>query len=758
MNEHQWVANGRNDAVSRVDGPLKVTGAAPYPADIARQDLVHAYLITSTVARGAVTKLDLEASRASPGVISILTADDFTGELDDPKFGASSTSVSPMKVDYIWHDAQILAIVIATSFEAAEEAAMQARITYHTEPVATSFGDPETETVAAAEAKEGFSGDIAVGDFEAAFAGAERCIDQTYSTPAQHHNPIELFSTTAEWHGDQLTVYEPTQNVTGWRHELARELKMAPEKVRVVSPYIGGAFGSKGPITPRTAIIAAAARKIGRPLRCVVPRGLAFAMHTYRAETKHRIRMGADAQGHITAFAHEGWELTSRPDAYAVGGTSTTARMYDYGSILTKVFLVRADRPTPSFMRSPPETPYVFALEAAMDEMAEACGLDPVEFRRRNDTSREPVEGKPFSSRSLMECYDRAADAFGWPRDRGRPGSRSDGDWLVGYGCATAIYPTNVAPSLARIKLSSDGTATVSVATHEIGTGIRTVCAQLVAEAFGLEPDRVEVRAGDSALPPAPVAGGSNTTASVSSALLAACEDIRRELVVLASKDVAHLSSGLQSSEMALKDGRLIAGNVAIPVLELMQRAGCDVIEKEGAYAPDAATKEAIANLRKGKLEMISGEKGDTVKYAFGAEMVEVRIHKRTREIRVPRIVGAFAAGRVINPMTARSQLMGGMIWGISCGLMEATEYDRATARVVNRDLQDYLIPVNADIANVEVLFVDEVDHDVNPAGVKGLGELGNVGTPAAISSAIYHATGKRIRELPIRIDSLFNA
>jgi xanthine dehydrogenase YagR molybdenum-binding subunit len=486
-----------------------------------------------------------------------------------------------------------------------------------------------------------------------------------------------------------------------------------------------------------------------------VTRPQAFTTQTYRAETRHHIQMGAERDGRITAFKHEGWEVTSRPDPYVVGGTKTTGRIYNYGSVLTKVFLVKADRPTPSYMRSPPETPYVYALENAMDEMAVALNMDPVEFRRINDASKDAIEGKPFSSRSLMECYDQAASEFGWSKRNPQVGSMRDGDWLIGMGCATAVYPSNIAPCAVRITLTDEGHARVQTASHEIGTGIRTVTAQLAAEQLGLDPGAVEVEMGDTRLPPAPVAGGSNTTASVSSAIIKACEEIREKLIraVVTANDGP--LAGRDPRTIAFKDGKLISGDVALELKEVFKQVGTGVIEQYTEFRPDAASPAAVSNLYKGKMEMVSGEKGDLMKYAFGAEFVEVRIHRRTREIRVPRIVGAFSGGRIMNTRTARSQLMGGMIWGISSALHEATEFDHRNARVVNRDLQDYLVPVNADIGEVKVIFVSETDNDVNPAGVKGLGELGNVGTAAAVASAVYHATGKRIRELPIRIDSV---
>lgn len=742
--------------VPRIDARLKVTGRARYPADIPVANLAHAVLVTSTIARGKLTGLDTAAASAVPGVIAVITEKDAKGALEKPEFGASAaTSITPLQDDKIEHDGKIIALVVGETFEAAREGAMLVTATYDREDPSTTFGSPGVETVGAKEASKQFTEDPKVGDFDANFAKAEVKISADYLMPTHHHNPIELFSTTAEWRDDDVVVYEPSQNVNGWKVEIAKELRIEPDRVRVVSPFIGGAFGSKGPITPRTALIAFAARKLGRPIRCVVTRMQAFTTQTYRAETKHHIEMGASRDGRITAFKHEGWEVTSRPDPYVVGGTEATSVMYNYGSVLTKVSLVKADRPTPGYMRSPPETPYIYALENAMDEMAVALNMDPVEFRRINDTMIEPIKKRPFTTRGLMQCFDIAASEFGWMKRKAEPGAMSDGDWLIGMGCASAVYPANIAPCAVRVRLTTDGRVRVETASHEIGTGIRTVAAQMAAETLGVTMDMVDVEMGDTTLPPAPVAGGSNTTASVCSAILKACGEIRSKLFHAASTSNEGPLAGSAIGELRLADNKIVSPNGSENIVDLLGRSGSGAIEQYTEFVPEGAKPDSVANLYKGKMEMVSGSSGEKMKFSFGAEFVEVRIHKRTREIRVPRIVGAFAGGRIMNTRTARSQLMGGMIWGISSALHEITEFDTREARVVNRDLQDYLVPVNADIGEVKVILVPEIDNEVNPAGVKGLGELGNVGTASAICSAVYNATGQRIRDLPIRIDKL---
>ncbi|RWP79923.1 xanthine dehydrogenase family protein molybdopterin-binding subunit [Mesorhizobium sp.] len=742
--------------VPRIDARLKVTGQAGYPADLATANVAYGVLATSTIAKGSISGLRLKEARALPGVLDIVSVGDMD-EVDKPKFGnTGASSIGPLHDKTIFHDGQIIALVVAETFEAAAEAAMLIRADYAQETPSASFDSQGTTIEPAAGKSPMYKEDLKAGDFDAAYAAAAVKIDQKYSTPTQHHNPIELFSTTAWWQGDQLTVHEPSQNVTGWKTELARQLKIDPANVRIVSPYIGGAFGSKGPMTARTAIVAVAARRVGRPVRCVVSRMQAYDTQTYRAETRHRIRIGANKDGRITAFGHEGWEVTSRPDPYVVGGTSATSRMYNYGAVFTRVSLVHADRNTPGYMRSPPETPYVYALENAMDEMAVELGMDPVEFRRINEPEKEPIGGKPFSSRSLIKCYDQAAEAFGWSKREAAVGSMRDGDWLVGMGCATAIYPTAAAPCAARVRLTDDGHVRVQSGSHEIGTGVRTVAGQMAAERLDVDIDKVSVEMGDSTLPPAPVSGGSISTASVCSAVLKACDAIREKLFAAAVGEGGPLAgSGNAKLEME-KEAVVTDSGKSARLSDVFKAMQIGALEEYAEFAPKGSSPEALKKLYAGQAEFHGGDQDeDSVKYAYGAELVEVRINSYTREIRVPRIVGAFAAGRIMNTRTARSQLMGGMIWGIGQALHEATEIDRRHARYVNRDLQDYLVPVNADIKQLEVILVPEVDHAVNPAGVKGLGELGNVGTAAAVASAVYHATGRRIRDLPIRIENL---
>jgi xanthine dehydrogenase YagR molybdenum-binding subunit len=667
------------------------------------------------------------------------------------------SSIAPLQSDRIRHDGQIVAVVVADSFEAAREAGHRLVFEYEEAKPTATFGDEGAEIVAASDASKTHE-DPAVGDAEQAFNNAPVKIDAHYSTPTQHHNPIELFSTTCAWDADGLTVWESTQNVYGFKNGVAEQLGIRPESVRVVSPFIGGAFGSRGSLTQRTALVALAARRLNRPVKLVATRGQGFTIATYRAETRHHIKLASDRSGKLVALSHEGWEVTSRPDSYMVAGTDSTTRLYACPNVASKVSIVHADRSTPGFMRSPPEVPYLFALESAVDELAVALNMDPVQLRRLNDTRTEPIHGLAYTSRSLMPCFDAASKEFGWERRSPEPGSMRDGDWLIGWGCATTMYPTVMGPAAARVTLSPNGAVRVQTAAHDIGTGAYTVIALVTADCLGIPLERIAVEIGDSDLPPAPVAGGSNTTATVSNAVAKACAEIRNKIALAATAGTDSAFFGQDPASLRLGDGKLRGANgVEEPLEKAIRRTGSGAIEAYAENIPHGVPPEAMAKLYRGTTTLAGGAKlKDRVQFAFGAEFVELRIHQRTREIRCPRVVGAFAAGKIVSPRTAESQLSGGLIWGLSSALLEATEIDRRTARFVNADLAEYLVPVNADIDEVKVIMIPEEDHVVNPLGVKGLGELANVGTNAAVANAVYHATGRRIRDLPIRLEKLF--
>ena len=739
---------------ARIDGRAKVTGRALYASDEAAPNAAFAFLVTSAIARGRVASMALEAAQAVPGVLDILTHWNVGGEAKKPALASGGETTTTMESDQVWHDGQVIAVVVADSYEAAREAAHKVDVSYLEELPTATFDSPGAEVE---QRDDGEHEDYAVGDADAAFATAPVTVDARYSTPTQHHNPIELYTTTCAWNGDQLTIWEPSQFVYGLRGAVAKQIGASPDNIRVVSKFVGGAFGSKGGATARTAWIAIAARRIGRPVKLVATRDQGYTIVTYRAETRHHVRLGADQDGRLLSFRHEGWEVTSRPSTYNVSGTESTARAYRCPNILTRVNIVHADRNTPGFMRAPPDVPYAFALESAMDELAIKLAIDPVELRRRNEPERDPVTGLPFSSRHLLACLDQGAERFGWGQRDPRPGSMRDGDWLVGWGMAAASYPSNIAASAARVTLRPEGGARVRIAGAEIGNGAYTVVAIVAADRLGLEVEQVAVEMGDTEYPPASLAAGSSLTASISHAVARACDELRGRIAHASVTSNDGPLAGRDPAGVRLVDGRVLAADGASePLADAVKRISGGAIEAYAENVPHGAPDDAMAKLFSGQLPMVRGQKRkDVTAFAYGAQFVEVRVHRRTCEIRAPRMVGAFATGAIVNPIAAHSQLMAGMIWGLSSALHEKTEIDARAARYMNDNLSEYHIPVCADVRKVEVIMAPERDDAVNPLGIKGLGEIGIVGVNAAVANAVHHATGCRVRDLPIRTESL---
>ena len=738
-------------AVERIDGIGKVTGAARFASDEPVANPAFGYMLVSRIARGSIREIDVTEARAVPGVIDIVTHENIGTGFKPAKGPDGGPTTTTLESDRVWHDGQFIGLVVAETLEAAREAANRVKVNYAAESPAATFDSPDAETE---PHKPERGEDPKKGDAASAFASAPVKISQRYSTPTQHHNPIELFTTTCAWNADKLTIYEPSQFMWGTKASAAMQLDLKPDDVRAISRYVGGAFGSKGP-NPRTHWIARIARKIGRPLKVVPTRDQGFTIATYRAETRQRIELGATDDGKLVSLSHEGWEVTSRPSPYNVAGVETTARMYACPNIHTAVNVVHADRNTPGFMRAPPETPYMFALESAMDELAHALHMDPIELRRMNDTAIDPVNGHPFSSRSLMRCYDEAAAKFGWSRRSPTPGTTSEGEWLIGMGCATACYPSNIGPAAARVSLSADGQASVALAGHEIGTGAYTTVGVVAAQSLGIPIESVKVSLGDSNLPPIMVAGGSNNAASASLVVAKACEQIREQLARAATNASASAFHGKDIAQLRLQNGKLTGFGHEETLHEAVTRVG-HRIEVYAENVPPGLPADAVASMAQGKTAMLSGsDRTDVTAYAFGAHLVEVRVHRLTREVRVPRVVSAFAAGTIINSKTAYSQFMGGTIWGLSSALFESTEIDLQSARYINKNLADYLIPVNADTPSIEILMIPERDDRVNALGIKGIGEIGIVGMNAAVANAVFNATGIRVRDLPIRADKL---
>jgi xanthine dehydrogenase YagR molybdenum-binding subunit len=720
--------------LDRVDGPAKVTGAARYAADAPVPSPLYAIIVQSTIARGRITAIDESAARDVPGVVEIMTYRnaprvpviefEFTMPMQE--------QLAPLQTDDVHYDGQHVAVVIGTTFEAARAGASLLRITYETRPAA--FDRDTAETL---ERPEQWFGDDAQprrGDPEHAFETSDVRIDATYATPVENHNPLEPSATVAEWRDGDLTVHDATQWVLGTRAVLAKSFGLDEERVHVIAPFLGGGFGCKGFTWAHTVVAAMAAKLAGRAVKLVLSREQMFTSVGHRSDTRQRIRLGASRDGRVHALLHDVLAASSRVGTFieTAGGVSTM--LFDVPNVAVTHRLARLDIPTPTAMRAPGEAPGSFALGSAMDELAYACGLDPLDVLRRNHASVDPSNGHPFSSKHLLACYDRGAEAFGWSARSHAPRSMREGDELIGWGVATATYPGMRAPAQARVTIAPDGAIDVISATHDLGTGMYTILVQIAADALGADPRAIRVRIGDSTFPPAPVAGGSMSSASVGPAVHDAAERARREATAIAIASAGSPLHGLREDQIEARDGMLRAKaepERAISYGDLVRLSGTGAIEATGSGAP--------------------GDEGERLSFhSFGAQFVEVRVDEELARVRVSRAVGAFDCGRILNPKTARSQMVGGIVWGIGMALMEETVRDTRAGAVVTNNFADYHVPVNADIGRIDVVFVEEPDFALNPLGVRGIGEIGITGVAAAIANAVYHATGLRVRDLPI--------
>jgi xanthine dehydrogenase YagR molybdenum-binding subunit len=746
------------DPLPRFEARAKVTGEARYAADEALSGALYAALVTTPITKGRITTIDTKAAEALPGVRLVLTHKntDRHGDVKPySKGGMAQADFQPLAGPDINYAGQIVAVIIAETLETAQQAANLVAV--DAEPTGQPVASIHVkEAPVAKPVPEKLYPPIQVGDLEAALNDAEGTVDVTYTTPVQHHNPIELYFTSAEWRNGQLTTYVPSQWVTGTRAALATAFKLPVEKVRVISSVVGGAFGCKATVMAHTFLIAEAARRVNGPVKLYVSRDQMFTVGSFRPATIHRIRLGAK-DGRLSAIHHEQDGQTSAMDLVFLPGTEQTSRLYEWQAIRTAERTIRTDTNTPGFMRAPAEVPALFALESAIDELAYEIGADPLELRLASDSANEPVKGLPWSSRSLVECLRRGAEIFRWSERPKQVGSLTRGDWQIGYGMASAMYPCYTSPATADIKLGSDLSVRVAGGAHDLGTGTYTIAQQICARELGIDPKNVRVELGDSDLAPNVVAGGSRQTGSFGSAIVDGCRQLRSRLIDIATTPEGKLA-GVDPASIVFAEGRLRSGNQTVALKEIIGAVSFGVIEARGTWTPDPVKPKSVRELYRTGAAGTAGMVTDRfARAAFGAQFVEVAVDRLSGEIRVPRMVGVFAAGRIINERTARSQLLGGMIWGVGSVLHEATEIDHRHARFVNTDLGEYLMPVNADVPSVQVEFVEELDEHVNPLGAKGIGELGITGVNAAIANAVFHATGKRLRDLPIRMEKLLN-
>lgn len=721
----------------RVDARDKVRGAVAFGADDARPELAHGAFAVATIGKGRLTALDVAAAEAADGVRLVLTHENI-GTVKSAGFimggGYGFQSHIPLLAPEIAYRGEPIALAVADTLEAATHAASLVRATYEEVPFSVTLDAPGVEVIDQAQTPLAhFIPPVSAGDADAAFAAAPVKIEARFSSAPQHQNPIELLSTVAEWRDGRLVIHEGTQNAEAVRHGVATALGVAADVVDVISPFVGGGFGQKNSMQGPTVLAAEAARRIGRPVKIVVPRAQLYHVGSFRPANRHHVRLGADRSGRMVAAIHEVQAQTSRHDLFPGEYATTSSRLYGIADFRGKDELVRTDAQTPGYMRAPFEHIACFAFESCVDELAYALDLDPVALRLANDTTVDAVTGKPLSSRHVGECLRRGAAMFGWEGRSMPAGSmRADDGSLLGWGVAIGTYAGLRAPAMARLTLAADGTVVVGVGIHEMGQGARTALAAVLARKLGIAPEKVVAVIGDTRAAPQHLTAGSWGTATAIPVVEAAADALLAEL--------AALSSGGPSN----KD----------PAQILREAGRTELTVEVGGKAP--GQPDAIYDRLKAGLPSMGGPVyPDFVTYSYIAHFVEVRVEATTRRVRVPRVVSVADCGRVISPRTAASQVRGGVVWGIGAALREASEVDSRYGGFLNADLAEYALPVNADIGTIEVAFVDEPDTRFNSAGAKGLGEVSMVGVAAAIANAVHHATGKRLRDLPIRIEDV---
>ena len=733
-----------SQGIDRIDARYKVTGKAAYAAEVAVANVAHAVIVGSTVARGRIKEIDVRAAQRAPGVLAVLThesAPRLPGGGAKDKDDRIDRVLQLLQDDQVLFDDQPIAVVVAETLDRARFAARLLAVTYHhVETPAVTFDQRSPNYAPARAIRE--STDSNRGDVARARAAAPAAVDATYTIPVENHNPMEMHGTIAVWHAaDAVTLYDSTQGIFGVRKKIARVFGLNPRNVRVLSLYVGGGFGCKGSTWSHVALAAMAARAVGRAVKLTLTRQQMFSLVGHRPRIIQRVQLAAGRDGKLASVEHDVVSHTSRFDEFVEPSALSARHLYACDNVRTSHRLVRLDLPTPTFMRAPGEASGSFALESAMDELSYAVGLDPLALRLSNYAERDQQGDKPYSSKSLRACYQQGAAVFGWAKRP--PGVRAtrDGDGWLGWGMATATYPAGQSPASAWASVRADGTALVRAGSQDIGTGTYTIMTQIAADALGLPLANVRFELGDTSFPEGPVSGGSRTAASVGSAVKQAGWKVRQALIALAVADAASPLSGLAADDVDVADGML--SSKAQPsrrdsVVAVLGRAhrpklwGCaNTQEAEGRKPPDLPP--------------------------FGAQFAEVHVDEALGSVRVRRMVGAFAAGTILNAKMARSQFMGGMVWGMGMALHEHTVRDPRSGRVVTRDLADYHVPVNADTPPIEIIMVPEADPQVNDLGAKGIGEIGITGMAAAIANAVYHATGKRVRDLPITPDKLLD-
>ncbi|MEU4767568.1 xanthine dehydrogenase family protein molybdopterin-binding subunit [Actinosynnema sp. NPDC023794] len=717
--------------LSRVDGKLKVTGRAPYAADHHVDALAYGVIVESTVGRGRITRVDTGSALSQPGVLAVIT------HVNAPRLPyrpyrnflvPQGERLHVFQDDEVRFFGQPLAVVVAETLEAAQHAASLVDVAYDAQPPTLDL------TGAPADAPATY----ARGDADGALGSAEVRLELTYRAARNHHNALEPHATIASWDGDRLTVWDKTQFLVSAQHELAAVFDLPAQAVRVICPFIGGAFGNALRSWPHTVVAALAARVTKRPVKVVLTRRQLYFGVGYRPTYEYTLRLGADRQGRLSAMIHDMRFETSRYERHGEGTQVLGQMLYETPNVRQTFRTVSLDVNTPTWMRGPGYSTAAYVIESALDELAHELGVDPIELRLRNEPDDDPATGLPFSTRRLRECLAVGAREFGWQRRKPEPRSTVDGDWLIGIGVAAGAYHTLRGAAQAYARLTAEGTALIQAGAGDMGPGTYTAMTQVAADALGMTMSTVRFELGDSTLPPVPPHGGSQTMASVGSAVQNACDQLRQQAITLAVTDERSPLHGVEPEDVIVRDGHMrvkdnpTRGETYRQLLARLDRAQLEVI---GSYTPPQQPRFST--------------------YAYGVTFAEVAVDARLGLVRVRRMLGVYDAGRIVNPKLADSQALGAMVGGIGMALLEHTVTDRRDGRIVNANFADYLVPVNSDVPDLRAIYLEGDDPDADPIGVKGLGEVVMVGVAPAIANAVFHATGRRVRELPITAEAL---
>ncbi|HEY2459537.1 MAG TPA: xanthine dehydrogenase family protein molybdopterin-binding subunit [Candidatus Acidoferrum sp.] len=720
------------EPLTRVDGRQKVTGAAKFSAEFPMANLAYAVMVQSTIPSGRIASIDRTAAEHAVGVIAVLTPENAL------KLPGAEKRLSLLQDDLVHYNNQPIAVVVANSLHEAVHGAELLKVRYEDTPAKLDFiaGFPTSHP--GEHNRE--PGDLSFGDVDAGLRDAEIKIDQIYTTPIQHHNPMEPHATIAGWDGEHLTLHDATQHITGRKNDLAKIFGIPAANIHVICLFVGGGFGCKGSTWSHVPLAAMAAKVANRPVKLVLDRPQMFGPIGARPRTHQHLTVGATRDGKLTAIRHEVHAHTSEIEDYLESSAFPTRVMYSCPNVATTHRLVPLNVGTPTYMRAPGVATGTYAVEVAMDELAYQLKMDPLQLRLLNYAEVDPHTKVPFTEKNLRECYKRGAERFGWAKRMAEPRSMSDGSQLIGMGMATETYPGNRLPAGALVRLQPNGRVLVESGTQEIGTGMYTIMTQVTADTLGISPELVDARLGDTNMPEGPISAGSMSTASVTPALQEAAKQAREKLLSLAIQDAQSPVHGAAVEDVEFADGKIFrkgSPGSGEKFTDLLARNGNQPVEATAKVSPDQSLKKKVSS------------------HSFGAVFAEVAVDPAVGMVKVRRVVAVYDVGKVINEKTATSQFIGGIVWGIGLALHEDSYVDPRNGRIANANLAEYHVPVNADIGEIDVSAIDIADPYINPLGARGIGEIGITGTGAAVANAVYHATGKRVRDLPITPDKL---